>query len=123
LAGGFAAEVRSWLVDRENQNLRGSRNPVIEEGWKVKIEVDEVTGGHGAGMTLIRGHRVSGNAGEVVGSYPIRMILGGEEGMGEGIRKGEQALVGKIVGVKGPAWEIENDGVRWGVSASWKVLS
>lgn len=123
LAGGLATEVRGWLVDRESQAARNARNPVGEDGWKIKIVVDEVTGGYGAGMTLVRGRRVGSNGDEGANLYPIRMILGGEEGMSEGIRKGEQAAVGKVVGVKGPAWEIEIDGVRWGVSATWKVLN
>ncbi|OBT41711.1 hypothetical protein VE00_07799 [Pseudogymnoascus sp. WSF 3629] len=123
LAGGLAAEVRGWLVDRESQATRSARNPIREDGWKIKIAVDEVTGGHGAGMTLVRGRRVGINGDEGTDLYPIRMILGGEEGMSEGIRKGEQAAVGKVVGVKGPAWEIDIDGVRWGVSATWKVLN
>ncbi|KFY29748.1 hypothetical protein V493_02255 [Pseudogymnoascus sp. VKM F-4281 (FW-2241)] len=109
LAGGLAAEVRGWLVDRESQATRGARNSAREDGWKIKIVVDEVTGGHGAGMTLVRGRRVSSNDDEAADLYPIRMILGGEEGMSEGIRKGEQGAVGKIVGVKGPAWEVDID--------------
>lgn len=123
LAGGLAAEVRGWLVDRESQAARSAKNPVREDGWKIKIAVDEVTGGYGAGMTLVRGRRVGSNSYEGGGLYPIRMMLGGEEGMSEGIRKGEQAAVGKVVGVKGPAWEVDVDGVRWGVSATWKVLN
>jgi hypothetical protein len=121
LAGGLAAEVRGWLVDLESQATRSARNPVKDDGWKIKIAVDEVTGGHGAGMTLVRGRRVGSNA-EATNLYPIHMMLGGEEGMSEGIRKGEQAAVGKVIGVKGPAWEVDVDGVRWGVSAAWKVL-
>ncbi|OBT92430.1 hypothetical protein VE01_09284 [Pseudogymnoascus verrucosus] len=109
LAGGLAAEVRGWLVDRESQAARSARNPVREDGWKIKIAVDEVTGGYGAGMTLVRGRRVGSNSYEGGGVYPIRMMLGGEEGMSEGIRKGEQAAVGKVVGVKGPAWEVDVD--------------
>lgn len=123
LAGGLAAEVRGWLVDRESQAARSARNPAKEDRWKIKIAIDEVTGGHGAGMTLVRGRRVGSNGDDAANLYPIRMILGGEEGMSEGIRKGEQAAVGKMVGVKGPAWEVDIDGVRWGVSASWKVLN
>jgi hypothetical protein len=73
-------------------------------------------------MTLVRGRRVGSNA-EATDLYPIHMMLGGEEGMSEGIRKGEQAAVGKVIGVKGPAWEVDVDGVRWGVSAAWKVLN
>lgn len=94
-----------------------------DDGWKIRIEVEEVSGGRGSGLTLIRGRRVGSNGDEAAGLYPIRMILGGEEGMSEGVRKGEQAVVGKVVGVKGPAWEVEIDGVRWGVSATWKVLN
>ncbi|KFY11214.1 hypothetical protein V492_04580 [Pseudogymnoascus sp. VKM F-4246] len=114
LAGGLAAEVRGWLVERESQATRSARNPMREDGWKIKIAVDEVKGGHGAGMTLVRGRRVGSNGDEGADLYPIRMILGGEEGMAEGIKKGEPAAVGKVVGVKGPAWEVDVDGVRWG---------
>lgn len=123
LAGGLAAEVRGWLVELESQGPRGARNSAREDGWKIKIAVDEVTGGYGAGMTLVRGRRMGSNSGGAADLYPIRMILGGEKGMSEGIKKGEQAAVGKMVGVKGPAWEVDIDGVTWGASASWKVLS
>lgn len=122
LAGGLAAEVRSWLVDLESQTTRNSRNAMKVDGWKIKIEVDEVTGGPGAGMTFIRGRRVSSDIDEISSLYHIHMILGGEEGMSEGLRKGGQAVVGKVVGIKGPAWDVEIDGVRWGVSATWEVL-
>ena len=123
LAGGLAAEVRGWLVERESQGTRSARNPVREDGWKIKIAVDEVSGGYGAGMTLVRGRRMGSNGDGAADLYPIRMILGGEEGMSEGIKKGGQAAVGKVVGVKGPAWEVDIDGVRWGVSANWKVIN
>lgn len=124
LAGGLAAEVRGWLVDLESHATRSVRNPTVDDGWAVKMDVEEVAGGGGAGMTMVKG-RQAGSGGNVAAAslHGVHMILGGGEGMSEGLRKGEQARVGRVLGVKGPVWEVEIEGVRWGLGAAWKVLS
>jgi hypothetical protein len=118
LPGGLAAEVRGWLVDLESRNAR----PQSAAGeWALRMLVRDVAGGGGAGCTLVKGCLVGGNS-EVERADEVRMVLGGGEGMGEGLRKGEQARVGRVLSVKGPVWETDIDGVRWGVGAAWKVL-
>jgi hypothetical protein len=120
LAGGLAAEVRSWLLEREDCRAAGRRN---DEEWVVRLKIEEVTGGGAAGMTLVMGTLVgSGSSRTVEKKGNVRMILGGGEGMAEGLKKGELAAVGRVIGVKAPIWEVVVLGEKWGVGAAWKVL-
>lgn len=118
IPGGLASEVRDWLT-----NL-SSAIPVTkkkDDPWVVRILLDEVSGGTRAGITLVKGRQV--HDGEVVDHLGfVRVMLAGE-GLGNGVQKGLKAEVGKVVGVKGPVWEVVVEGEKWGVGVEWKVLS
>jgi hypothetical protein len=94
------------------------------EEFRVKILVDEVTGGREAGMSLARGrHIASFEDGEIVDTVgEMRVILAGE-GTSVGLARGEELRKGKVVGIKGPVWEVVIEGQRWGVGVEWKVMS
>lgn len=111
--GGLANEVRSWLVDLETQHSASSTRGVKDaDGWKVKMLVEEVSGGKGVGWTVARGKMDTGEG--------LSMILGGE-GMMEGLEKCRKVDMGCVVGITAPIWEVEVRGDRWGVGANWKV--
>lgn len=128
--GGLAAEVRDWLVNIESTipSKEGGRK---NDEWLVRIVVDEVSGGGAesqARMLLVRGrqmHSMNGGEGEMVDTMgavgEVRVMLAGE-GQGTGLQKGSRVEAGKIVGVKGPVWEVVIEGVKWGVGVDWKVL-
>ncbi|KAK0108263.1 hypothetical protein ONS95_003080 [Cadophora gregata] len=128
IPGGLAAEVRDWLMNLEGAipDMRGKRR---DEEWLVKIMVDEVSGGSKEGMTMVRGRQIHtvdvdvyGEVGEMVDTVgEVKVILAGE-GAGTGLQKGSAVEVGKMVGIKGPVWEIVVEGVKWGVGVDWKVL-
>ena len=118
IPGGLASEVRDWLTNLSS-SIPATRNK--DDPWVVRILVDEVSGGAKAGMTLVRGRQV--HDGEVMDHLgAVRVMLAGE-GLGTGMQKGARVEVGKIVGVKGPAWDVVVEGARWGVGVEWKVLS
>lgn len=112
MVGGCASEVRGWLLDLESQNqvssLRVERaEGRDEEGWVVKMVVDEVGAGNGVGWTIAKGDGMN-------------VILGGE-GIREGLEKGRELQRGAAVRIKAPVWEVEMNGVRWSVGANWRV--
>ena len=90
----------------------------------VRIVVDEVRGGGRAGMTLVRGRQVHFEGkDEIVDNFGVvRVILAGE-GAGSGLQRENKAEVGKVVGIKGPVWEVVLEGLKWGVGVDWKVLT
>jgi hypothetical protein len=94
-----------------------------DDPWLVKLVVDEVSGGGGAGMTLVRGRQIQAiDGGEMVDTLDeVKVILAGE-GAGVGLQKGSKVEPGKRLGVKGPVWEVVIEGERWGVGVDWRVL-
>jgi len=103
------------------------RGKAKEDVWLVKLLVDEVTGGGRAGMSLVRGRQVGRESGsadltKVVDHLErVKVILAGE-GAGVGLQRGKRVEVGKVVGIKGPVWEVVVEGEKWGVGVDWKVL-
>ncbi|KAF7954251.1 hypothetical protein EAE96_005380 [Botrytis aclada] len=122
LAGGLAAEVRDWLINLDS-GIGGAQKGKERNGeWVTKIKIDEVRR-DGREMCLVRGKQVRDVDREeaVDGLGEVKIMLAGE-GMGMGLQKGMDVDIGRIVGIKGPAWEIVVEGVKWGVGVEWKVL-
>ena len=125
--GGLAAEVRDWLVNIES-TVPSKEAGKRDDGWLVRIEVDEVSGGGAesqARMLLVRGrqvHSMNGGEGEMVDTVSnVRVMLAGE-GQATGLQRGSRLEAGKTVGIKGPVWEVVIEGEKWGVAVDWKVL-
>lgn len=73
---------------------------------------------------MVRGRHInSGNGeGEMVDHLGyVQVILAGE-GQGSGLQRGEKVERGRMVGIRGPVWEVFVGGVKWGVGVDWKVL-
>ena len=123
LAGGLAAEVRDWLVNIDSAIPASAAQKIKDDPWTVKIVVDEISGGGRTGMTLVRGRQVYSDGGVGIVDYSgvVKVILAGE-GAATGLQKAAKVEVGKIVGVKGPAWEVMIEGEKWGVGVDWKVF-
>lgn len=122
LQGGLASELRDWLTNISSMIPAQSGNK--EDPWTVKILIDEVSGGARTGMTMVSGRQVHEENQRRVVDYlgQVRCMLAGE-GMGNGVQKGERVQVGKLVGIKGPGWEVIVEGLKWGVAVEWKVLT
>ncbi|PQE30241.1 hypothetical protein CJF32_00010156 [Rutstroemia sp. NJR-2017a WRK4] len=126
IPGGMAAEVRDWLMNLDSAlPAHAGRGKGKEEGWLVRVRVEEVRGGGRAGMSLVRGRQVGreiGGGSEVVDSFEsVKVILAGE-GAGVGLQRGKRVEVGTVVGIKGPVWEVLVEGEKCGVGVDWKVL-
>jgi hypothetical protein len=147
VTGGLAAEVREWLVNIDSSVLSKSESlpsnaahrprddswvanavstPLSNTGqrpkddpWVAKIMIDKISGGARAGMTLVKGRQYSDHRNESVGA--IKVVLAGE-GVATGLQKVSNVEVGKIVGIKGPVWEVIIEGEKWGVGVDWKVF-
>jgi len=118
--GGLAAEVRDWLMNIESAVPANTNK---DDPWLVKLVIDEVSGGGGAGMTLVRGRQIQAiDGGEMVDTFgEVKVILAGEAA-GVGLQKGSKVEPGKRLGVKSPVWEVVIEGEKWGVGVDWKVL-
>lgn len=92
-----------------------------DEGYLVRLVIDEVSGGARAGMTLVRGRKVVEAESMIDVMGEVGVLLAGE-GAGTGLQKGRTVEVGRTVGIKGPVWEIVVEGEKWGVGVEWKVL-
>jgi hypothetical protein len=141
IPGGLAAEVVGWLVNIEScvpgtgAGLGMERG--TEERWAVRLVVDEVRGGSeagiaGAGMTIVRGRQMRRGSGstdqrvetaEMIDHLGIVKVILAGEGVGVGIQKAGKVEVGRIVGIKGPVWEVVIEQERWGVGVDWRVLN
>lgn len=125
VAGGLAAEMRDWLFNIESSiPTAAAQERIKEDGWLVKLVVDEVSGNSRAGMMLVRGKQMHGLDGEEMadGNGIVKVILAGE-GTANGLQRASIVGVGTRVGIRGPVWEVVVEGERWGVGVEWKVLS
>ncbi|KAF7898249.1 hypothetical protein EAF00_004695 [Botryotinia globosa] len=122
LAGGLAAEVRDWLINIDSGIGAVQKGKERNGEWVTRIKIEEVRR-DGREMCLVRGRQVRDVDGEEVidGLGEVRVMLAGE-GTGIGLQRGMDVDVGRIVGIKGPVWEIVVDGVKWSVGVEWKVL-
>jgi hypothetical protein len=93
-----------------------------EDPWLVKIVVDEVSGGAKTGMTMIRGRQIKSEDGIIEQETEMKVVLAGE-GTTSGLQRGSRVEMGKLVGIKGPVWEVVLEGEKLGVGVDWKVLS
>lgn len=120
LPGGLASEVQGWLF-----NIEATPSHTAREGaWLVKVLVEEVSAC--SGMTMIQGRQRQNMGSEAGGEMAdhlgyIQVILAGE-GQANGLQRGEIIEKGRIVGIKGPVWEVIIEGCKWGVGVDWKVL-
>jgi hypothetical protein len=123
VAGGLAAEVRDWLVNIES--ARPSNSTTNKDSpWLLKLMIDAISGGGRAGMTLVRGHQVlSADLDRVIDSLGVICVILAGEGTGNGLQKHSKVEVGKVVGIKGPLWDVVIEGDKWGVGVDWKVLA
>lgn len=120
--GGLAAEVRDWLVNIDS-SIPSSSTVNKDSQWKIRLMVDEVSGGVRSGFTLVRGRQVkSGDVDTMIDSVgDLNVVLAGE-GTSMGLQKNSKVEVGKIVGIKSPVWEVIIEGKKWGVGVDWTVL-
>ncbi|RFU36185.1 hypothetical protein B7463_g178, partial [Scytalidium lignicola] len=118
LAGGLAAGVRDWLVNIDSTIPSLAMRRLNGDTWARKIVVEDISGGVRTGMTLIKGRNEQLSDGEAI----LKLILAGE-GSHTGFHKASRVEVGKIVGIKGHAWEINLEGEMWCVAVDWKVIS
>ncbi|RAL59026.1 hypothetical protein DID88_009055 [Monilinia fructigena] len=116
VVGGLAAEVRDWLISIDSA-VPSCGAPGVHKGkdrdreWLVKMVVDEVSGGGGMGMCLVRGRKMRDVEGvEIVDDSGVVKVMLAGEGIGTGLQRGKDVEVGKVVGIKGPVWEIVIEG-------------
>ncbi|KAB8295299.1 hypothetical protein EYC80_007204 [Monilinia laxa] len=128
VVGGLAAEVRDWLINIDSA-VPSHGAPGVQKGkdrdreWLVKMVVDEVSGGGRMGMCLVRGRKMRDVEGvEMVDDSGVVKVLLAGEGVGTGLQRGKDVEVGRVVGIKGPVWEIAIEGEKWGVGVDWEVL-
>ena len=122
MPGGLAAEVRDCLVNIES-SIPSSSATTRDSPWRLRLMIDEVSGGGRAGFALVRGRQVlSGNIDTMIDSMgSVNVVLAGE-GTGTGLRQNSKVQVGKTVGIKSPVWEVVVEGEKWGVGVDWTVL-
>ncbi|KAJ0296440.1 hypothetical protein COL5a_009044 [Colletotrichum fioriniae] len=112
VAGGLAAELQTWLA--EVKGWTGSDRPA---DLVMSIAVDVVR--HGNRMYLVRGRRILGG-GEASEEIAARLMLAGE-GRLTGLGHKAPVVVGSVVAISQPAWEIELQDGRWIVACDWAV--
>lgn len=122
IQGGLAAKLQGWLVNIESTIPSNAGQRSREDPWLVKIVVDEVSGGAKTGMTMIRGRQIKSEDGIIEQETEMKVVLAGE-GTTSGLQRGSRVEMGKLVGIKGPVWEVVLEGEKLGVGVDWKVLS
>ncbi|KAK9782717.1 hypothetical protein AB5N19_09297 [Seiridium cardinale] len=118
LPGGLAAEVRDWLMEIEANT--GSKR---DGDFIANISVEEFR--LGSGMVLVKGRSASGDVSSTreQGTFSsVRVMLAGE-GRLVGLARRNEVVVGSLVAIAKPVWEVIL-GVegRWVVACDWVVL-
>ncbi|KAH6652788.1 hypothetical protein BKA67DRAFT_536508 [Truncatella angustata] len=114
--GGLAAEVRDWLMD-----IEANVGPKRDEDFIAKISVEEVR--RGSGMFLIRGRNVTETSTyQTRAPSSVKVMLAGE-GRLVGLARRNEVIVGSVVAIAKPFWEVDlgTEG-RWAVACDWVLL-
>jgi hypothetical protein len=118
----LAAEVRDWLVNIES-SIPPSSTAKKDGAWRLRLMVDEISGGGRTGFTLVRGRQVlSGDVDTMIDSLGIVSVILAGEGTSAGLQRSSKVEVGKTVGIKSPVWEVVIEGEKCGVGVDWTVL-
>lgn len=120
IIGGLAAELRNWLVNIKSSlptSQKGGKDP-----WLVQIFVEDFNGSSKLGMLLVKGRRLPITEAEnkdFVGE--VNIILASEMSS-IGLQKSSNVEKGRIIGIKGPIWEVNIENEKWAVGVDWKVI-
>jgi hypothetical protein len=127
LAGGLAAEVINWVMNLESSAPITSSARSKDDIWVMELVVDEIRGGPGAGMTLISGRQVhhapKGREGAMVDTLALVKVILAGSGTTEGFQRVNKVEVKKSIRIKGPVWEVDVEGEKWGVAVTWEVVT
>ncbi|KAH8671378.1 hypothetical protein BX600DRAFT_247406 [Xylariales sp. PMI_506] len=114
--GGLAAELRNWLID-----IEASTGYKKDGGFVANVSVVEVRGN--SKMQLILGQILNeDSSGPPASPQNIRVVLAGE-GRLLGLARKNHVVVGSLIGIAKPVWEVDL-GIegRWLVACDWVVL-
>ncbi|POS83008.1 hypothetical protein EPUL_004533, partial [Erysiphe pulchra] len=118
IGGGLAAELRNWLVNIKSSiptSQKGRKDP-----WLFEILVEDFNGSNRIGMILVKGRRLQVTGVEkkdFVGE--VKIILASEISS-IGLQKSSNVEKGRIIGIKGPIWEVTIQNEKWAVGVDWK---
>ncbi|KAF7533414.1 hypothetical protein G7054_g7105 [Neopestalotiopsis clavispora] len=116
--GGLAAQVRDWLMDIESNT--GSKR---DGDFVARLAVQEVR--RGQSMVLVKGHNVpddSSSTHQRTNTPSLQVMLAGEGRLLDLARRND-VVVGALVAIAKPVWEINlGPEGRWAVACDWVVL-
>ena len=103
LTGGLAAELQGWLSEvKGDEELAGST---------FRVTVRDVRAGRR--MYLAQG--------TVGGTEDVRRVILAGEGRLTGLERRATVVVGSVVEVRQPVWDVEVDGQTWMVACDWAI--
>ncbi|ETS81054.1 hypothetical protein PFICI_06056 [Pestalotiopsis fici W106-1] len=116
--GGLAAQVRDWLMDIESNT--GSKR---DGDFVARISVEEFR--HGQSMVLVKGHIVPDDSSTTQhrATVPSLQVMLAGEGRLLDLARRNEVIVGALVAIAKPVWEINlGPEGRWAVACDWVVL-
>lgn len=122
--GGLASQLCEWLINIESTSLPQDKLAKRRDQWLVKILVEQVQ--VNPSMTMVRGRQMIDDAevfdGGIVDHLGVVHIIVAGEGTGSGLSKSVRAAAGSVLAIKGPMWQLNIDGIPWGIGTDWQVL-
>lgn len=120
VTGGLAAELRNWLVNIKSSIPTSQING--KDQWLLKIMVENFIEGSRAGMILVSGRKLKTLGAENKDFAGDAKVILASEITSLGHQRNTDIVKGKIIGIKGPIWEVTIKNEKWAVGVDWKLI-
>ncbi|GAB1731358.1 hypothetical protein NU195Hw_g5232t1 [Hortaea werneckii] len=109
--GGMAATMQTWILQTGQAAIQGRKQQAIQraDDFSVRLKVEELLG---QGPYTARARTMDGTAMNILLAKDIN-VSGDPRG---------NVVVGHVVGIRAPSWQVEIEGKMWMVAVDWKII-
>ena len=109
--GGMAATMQTWILQTGQAAIHGRKQQTTHRGddFLARLKVEEVLG---QGPYTAKARMMEGTATDV-------LLARANNTPGE---SRASVVVGHVVGIRAPSWQVEIEGNMWMVAVDWKII-
>ncbi|KAI7086301.1 hypothetical protein KC356_g5117 [Hortaea werneckii] len=109
--GGMAATMQTWILQTGQAALQGRKQQAFQRAdeFAARLKVEELVG---QGPYTAKGRTMDGTATNILLARALDTT--GDSRV--------SVVVGHVVGIRAPSWQVEIEGQMWMVAVDWKII-
>ncbi|KAI7219456.1 hypothetical protein KC333_g2970 [Hortaea werneckii] len=109
--GGMAAAMQTWILQTGQAAIQGRKQQALQraDDFSARLKVEELLG---QGPYTAKARTMEGTATDV-------LLARDNNTSGE---SRASVVVGHVVGIRAPSWQVEIEGKMWMVAVDWKII-